>query len=199
MPGIYGWYVFSLYASNNDFISMVRKIITMTGSYNSFNDDSMNLFRKKTIEQIGKRLLKRKENIAVAESVTAGLLQFGLSTAPDAAMFFQGGITAYNLGQKCKHLEVEPLHALAVNCVSQQVAKEMAHHVSTLFGSHWGIGVTGYATAVPASGNKVFAFYAIVYKHKLKAYGKITAQTADPPVLQLRYASYIFEQLSKKL
>ena len=103
------------------------------------------------------------------------------------------------MAQKFKHLEVEPVHALAVNCVSQQVAAEMAHHVCALFGSHWGIGVTGYASPVPESGNKLFAFYAIVHGKKVVASGKIVAQEADPPLLQLKYANYIFTQLGKKL
>jgi len=151
------------------------------------------------MEGIGKKMVRRKQTIAVAESVTAGLLQFGLSTIPDARRFLQGGITAYNVAQKFKHLEVEPVHALAVNCVSQQVAAEMAHHVCALFGSHWGIGVTGYASPVPESGNKLFAFYAIVHGKKVVASGKIVTQEADPPLLQLKYANYIFTQLGKKL
>ncbi|MEJ0104835.1 MAG: CinA family protein [Bacteroidota bacterium] len=87
----------------------------------------MNTFNKKILEGIGKKLLKKKESIAVAESVTSGLLQLAFSCIPDAACFFQGGITAYNIAQKFKHLEVEPLHALSVNCVSPKVAKEMGH------------------------------------------------------------------------
>jgi PncC family amidohydrolase len=159
----------------------------------------MNLFDKKILEQIGKQLLKKKETIAVAESVTAGLLQFAFSAAPDAVKFFHGGITAYNIAQKFKHLQVEPLHALTVNCVSQKVADEMAHHVCRLFCSDWGIGITGYASPVPESGNKVFAFYAISYRTKLKAHGKITSQKADPPALQLKYANYILGQLKRKI
>ena len=89
----------------------------------------MKPFDEKKLVSLGKKLLKRKQTIAVAESVTSGLLQFALSCIPDAARFFQGGITAYNIAQKFKHLRVEPLHALSVNCVSPKVAKEMALHV----------------------------------------------------------------------
>src|SRR5436190_21131457 len=116
---------------------------------------SMNTFDKKVLERLGKKLLKKKQTVAVAESVTSGLLQFAFSCIPDAASFFQGGITAYNIAQKFKHLQVEPLHALSVNCVSSKVAKEMALHVCQLYSSDWGIGITGYASPVPESGNKV--------------------------------------------
>ena len=159
----------------------------------------MHLFNKQILERIGRKLLAEKETIALAESVTAGLLQFAFSTVPDAAKFLHGGITAYNIGQKFKHLRVEPLHALAVNCVSQEVAKEMANNVCTLFSSHWGIGITGYASPVPESGDKVFAYYAISYKSRLKAHGKITAQKVDPTDVQVKFVNYILTQLDKKM
>jgi len=38
-------------------------------------EESQQLFNKKILENIGKKFLRRKETIAVAESVTAGLLQ----------------------------------------------------------------------------------------------------------------------------
>src|SRR5690349_20740357 len=101
------------------------------------------------LDNIGQLLLSRQQTIAIAESVTAGLLQFHLSTATDAAKFFHGGITAYNVAQKFKHLDVEPIHALSCNCVSQKVADEMAMNVSHNFNSDWGIAITGYATPVP--------------------------------------------------
>ena len=71
----------------------------------------MEIFNNKDLEYIGKILKKKKETLAIAESVTAGVLQFALASITDASQFFQGGITAYNLGQKCRHLLVEPIHA----------------------------------------------------------------------------------------
>ena len=130
---------------------------------------------KKAVIEVGKILLQKEETIAVAESVTSGLLQFEFSTIPDASLFFQGGITAYNIGQKYKHLQVEPIHAISTNCVSQKVAIEMALHICQLFSSHWGIAVTGYASPVPESNHKTYSFYAISYKNKIVKRGKITA------------------------
>jgi nicotinamide-nucleotide amidase len=159
----------------------------------------MELFNRKILDRIGKQLLKKKETIAVAESVTAGLLQFSFSTIPDAANFFQGGLTAYNLGQKFRHLDVEPIHAKAVNCVSQKVAKEMATHVIEKYASDWGIGITGYATPVPESDDKVFAYYSIFYKNKNMGQGKISPVIADPKDLQIRYVNEVLKKLSALL
>ena len=157
----------------------------------------MEMFNDKRLASIGKKLLKKKETIAVAESVTSGLLQFAFSTMKDASCFYQGGITTFNIGQKFKHLQVDPVHALAVNCVSQKVADEMAQQVCILFKSDWGIGITGYATPEPSSGNKVFAFYAIAYKNKIKAKGKLIPHEADPTDIQLFYANQIMNKLLK--
>jgi len=155
----------------------------------------MQLFDKKLLERIGKKLLSKKQTIAVGESVTAGLLQFAFSTIPDAACFFQGGLTAYNIGQKFKHLGVEPLHALSVNCVSQQVATQMSLQSCDLFSSDWGIGITGYASPVPESGNKVFAFYTITYRKKVLAHGKLVPRKSDPPGMQVKYVEKILSKL----
>jgi len=155
----------------------------------------MDTFDKKILERLGKKLLKKKQTVAVAESVTSGLLQFAFSCIPDAACFFQGGITAYNIAQKFKHLQVEPLHALSVNCVSVKVAKEMALHVCQLYSSDWGIGITGYASPVPESGNKVFAFFAITYRGMIKSSGKINPGKKDPPELQWVYTDKLLRKM----
>ena len=76
------------------------------------------LFEKKHIETIKNVLLERKETISIAESVTGGLLQFALSMSDDAIKFFQGGITAYNIGQKARHLHIDLLrHCHATACL----------------------------------------------------------------------------------
>ncbi len=142
---------------------------------------------------------RRNETIAVAESVTSGLLQLALAQAEKAAEFYQGGISVYNLGQKYRHLKVEPIHAQAVDCVSEKVSREMAINVCSLFNSDWGIGITGYATPVPESGGKLFAFYAIAHKGKIVHKAKLTAREGDALSIQLKYVNTIIEQLLKQL
>jgi PncC family amidohydrolase len=154
----------------------------------------MELFNKDILDEIGRKLLKKKETIAIAESVTSGLLQFAFSNIKDASCFYQGGITAFNLGQKYKHLQVDPVHALSVNCVSQKVAEEMAVQVCILFKSDWGIAITGYASAVPSSGNKIFAYFAISYKSKVRLKGKLSGKTKDPAEVQKAYVDTIVKK-----
>lgn len=131
----------------------------------------------KSIKQQVAVLLRQKHmTIAAAESVTAGLFQVALASLEEASRFFQGGLVAYNLGQKTRHLQIEPIHAEGVNCVSQRVADEMAMAACRHFSADWGIGITGYATAVPESGNRIFAYFSIAYRGKKVAGKKIGLQ-----------------------
>lgn len=156
----------------------------------------MELFDKNQLIRIGKYLKRKKETIAVAESVTSGLLQYAFSNIPDGTDFFQGGLTAYNVAQKFKHLQVEPIHALSVNCVSPLVAEQMALQVCRIFGAHWGIGITGYATPVPESGKKKFAYFAITYKEKIRLKGMLRSDDKNPPDVQLQYTKAVLQKLT---
>lgn len=100
--------------------------------------------------------------LAVAESVTAGQVQARVASVSGASNFFLGGITAYSLEQKVKHLGVERVAAERVNCVSAEVAEQMARGVCALFGSHVGVATTGYAEPSRADGVAVpFAWWAV--------------------------------------
>jgi nicotinamide-nucleotide amidase len=158
------------------------------------------LFATDTLLAIRERLLRRQETIAVAESVTSGLVQAALSTTPDAIQFYQGGITTYNLRQKTRHLHVNTIHALSCNCVSTQVAEEMAVNVCKLFSSHWGLGITGYATPVPESNDSLFAHYCVARGGQIMKSGIIKpAKKAEPFNIQQWYANRLLELLQDTL
>lgn len=148
------------------------------------------------LDAIGAALIKSGQTISVAESVTGGYLQYIISTITNAEKFWQGGITAYNIAQKYKHLLIEPIHALEVNCVSPQVATEMALHVCTLFNSHWGIGITGYASPVPEAGQKIFAYYAIAHHKKIMAKGRINLPKNNADNAQQHFANMVIKKLA---
>jgi nicotinamide-nucleotide amidase len=146
-------------------------------------------------------LLKRqKQSVAVAKSVTSGLLQAAFSNAQDASSFFQGGITAYNVGQKCRHLLVEPLQALESDSVSENVAQDMSLHVATLFTSDYGIGITGYAAKVPEKNvNALYAFYAISEKNKMVMCGKLETSIEEGLPVRLYYTEEVLKSFRKLL
>lgn len=90
-----------------------------------------------------------KLSLAVAESMSCGRVQARIGAIAGASEFFVGGITAYNLEQKVRHLGVEEATARALNCVSQEVAEQMAIGACALFSADVGLATTGYAEPNP--------------------------------------------------
>jgi len=90
--------------------------------------------------------------LAVAESVTAGNIQARVAAISGASKFFLGGVTAYTIDQKVKLLRVDRAAAEKVNCVSAEIAEQMARGVCELFGSDLGVATTGYAEPSPSEG-----------------------------------------------
>ncbi len=103
--------------------------------------------------------------LAVAESVTCGQLQARVGAISGASEFFLGGITAYTLDQKVRHLGVERAEAAACDCVSAGVAVQMACGAGALFGSDLALATTGYAEPAPAQGvAEPAAFWALAWR-----------------------------------
>jgi nicotinamide-nucleotide amidase len=103
--------------------------------------------------------------LAVAESLTCGRVQAKIGEISGASEFFLGGITAYSLDEKVRHLGVDRAAAKKVDCVSADVAGQMACGACRLFGSDLGVATTGYAE--PNAKLKIaapFAWWAIAQR-----------------------------------
>ena len=154
------------------------------------------LYDENIINEIKDILVTKKLTLSVAESVTAGHLQAAISSAIDASKFFQGGITAYNAGQKTKHLNIEPIAALEDDCVTEKVACEMALQANKLFISDYAISITGYATKMPEKGlNDLFAYFAIANKKEILAVKKITTDKERVDA-QIDYTNQVLAEFS---
>jgi nicotinamide-nucleotide amidase len=152
------------------------------------------LYKEDNIKRIREFMIAKHHTIAVAESVTSGHLQAALSTAEDATLFYQGGITTYNIHQKYVQLHIDPTHAISCNCVSTQVAEEMAENVCRLFGSDWGISITGYATPVPSDpAMPLYALASIAFRGKSIKTDVLIAETTDPVEVQIDYVNKLLE------
>jgi len=92
------------------------------------------------------RLLEAKgQTLAVAESLTAGMVGARLAGIPGASHSFVGGFITYNNTRKQTLLGVES-DALAQHTeVSEPVALQMAAGAKLRAGSDWAISLTGYA------------------------------------------------------
>lgn len=103
--------------------------------------------------------------LAVAESMTGGRLQALVVAEAGASEYFLGGITAYTLAQKVRHLGVDRSTAAAVDCVSAEVARAMARGACALFGADVGLATTGYAEPMPPRGQpEPGAFWALCHR-----------------------------------
>lgn len=152
------------------------------------------MYNTEYISAIKQFMLEHNHTVAVAESVTAGHLQAAISLASDASKFFQGGITAYNLGQKSRHLHVNPIHATSCNSVSQIVADEMARNAIAFFSCDWSIGITGYATPMPDMGIiDVFAFYAVCFRGDIVGQAKIESEDLGPFKVQVNFTNKVLK------
>jgi nicotinamide-nucleotide amidase len=148
-----------------------------------------------------KDFLKASEQtLSVAESVTSGHLQAAFSLANEASFFFQGGITTYNIGQKARHLKIEPIYAELLNCVSQKVSNQMALECQKLFSSNYAIGITGYASPLPEKNIfELFAYYTISLDGSIKDFGKIFSEKKDPIEVQVDFSNQVIEAFFKLL
>lgn len=157
-------------------------------------------YDQKTINEIKEMIKAQQASIAVAESVTSGQLQGALSLAEGASEYFQGGITCYNLGQKTRHLNIEPILAEKSSCIHRKIAADMALAVSKLFISDYGIGITGYATIVPEiEGEGLFAFVAISYQAEVVLQERITSTKTDQLSVQVDYTQQVLQLLHQHL
>ncbi len=152
------------------------------------------MFNKENLNQLSNLLIKQKQNVAVAENATAGMMQLAFANATYSTQFFEGGITTYNLLQKWRLLQVDETHAKTCNCVSDQVAEDMAQGVCKLFGTDWGIGITAYTAPIAEKGVEgPFAHMALVYKGRVVLKRSWLAATEEVTKVQSHYVDKTIE------
>lgn len=138
--------------------------------------------------------------LAVAESLTGGWLQARITAIEGASEFFLGGITAYALEQKVRHLHVGRARAQAVDSVSEAVAREMARGACDLFKAKVGVATTGYAQpSVPRGVTVPFAWWAVARRKPHGSFEYISGCVKVPGLsrvgVQKRVADLAFDAL----
>jgi nicotinamide-nucleotide amidase len=98
-------------------------------------------------ERLGKNLAATGRTIAVAESLTGGLLVQALARVEGSGDWLLGGVVAYH--RQVKH---EVLGVTAEIVVSDAAARQMASGVRQLLGADVAIAVTGAAGPDPQDG-----------------------------------------------
>jgi nicotinamide-nucleotide amidase len=100
-------------------------------------------------------LTERGETVAVAESLTGGLLAAALVEVPGASAVFRGGIVAYATDLKATLLGVPGALLERHGAVHPEVAAAMAGGVRRRLDATFGLATTGVAGPDPADGQPV--------------------------------------------
>jgi len=94
---------------------------------------------------LGEELRSRGLTLAVAESLTGGMVGETITAMPGSSDYFRGGIVAYDLEAKENMLGVDRGLLRSRGAVNEEVAKAMAGGVRGRFSSDLGIALTGVA------------------------------------------------------
>jgi nicotinamide-nucleotide amidase len=107
-------------------------------------------------------LTVRGQTLAVAESLTGGLVAAEITSVPGASKAFLGSVTAYATALKQELLGVDAGLLAARGAVDPQVAAQMAAGVRKALGADWGIATTGVAGPEPQDGQPVGTVFVAV-------------------------------------
>ncbi|MYV53939.1 nicotinamide-nucleotide amidohydrolase family protein [Streptomyces sp. SID3212] len=107
-------------------------------------------------------LEERSATLAVAESLTGGLVAAELTSVPGASRSFRGSVTAYATDLKRDVLGVAAPLLAERGAVDPEVARQMAAGVRRVLGADWGAATTGVAGPEPQDGQPVGTVYVAV-------------------------------------
>ncbi len=108
------------------------------------------------------RLTVLGQTVAVAESLTGGLVSAALTDVPGASAVVRGGVLAYASDLKTSVLGVDGVLLANVGAVDGVVAEQMAAGVRELMGATYGLATTGVAGPDPAVGKPVGTVFVAV-------------------------------------
>ncbi|MDK1476419.1 CinA family protein [Streptomyces sp. 549] len=100
-------------------------------------------------------LAGRNGTLAVAESLTGGLVAAALTSVPGASRCFRGSVTVYATALKHTLLDVDAALLAERGAVDAEVARQMAAGVRSRLGADWGAATTGVAGPEPQDGQPV--------------------------------------------
>jgi len=108
-----------------------------------------------TLEEVAGRLLgERRLTLALAESMTGGLVAHRLTNAAGSSGYLRGAVVAHGNRVKSEMLGVRQETLDAHGAVSEEVAAEMADGARRVFGTDLGLATTGIAGTEAATAEK---------------------------------------------
>ncbi|WP_314176238.1 CinA family protein [Streptomyces winkii] len=107
-------------------------------------------------------LVERGETVAVAESLTGGMVAAEITAAPGSSRAFRGSVTAYATDLKRDLLGVDAALLEERGAVDDEVARRMAEGVRAALSASWGLSTTGVAGPEPQDGRDVGTVFVAV-------------------------------------
>lgn len=104
-----------------------------------------------TAERIARRLIERRETVAIAESSTGGLVSAALLAVPGASAYFLGGAVIYTAASRAGLLDIKPEDMTGMRAATEPYASLMAERMRTRHNAVWALSETG---ATGPSGNR---------------------------------------------
>ncbi|MGX6962539.1 competence/damage-inducible protein A [Vagococcus xieshaowenii] len=137
-------------AANQLLDSLEKRIMALVGDY-FYGYGEENSLVKETVQA----LKDSHATLAVAESLTAGLVQSTLGQLPGVSEVFVGGFVTYSNEMKQQLLGVEEATLAKHGAVSRECAKEMAVNTRRLTGADYALSLTGVAGPSEVEGKAV--------------------------------------------
>jgi nicotinamide-nucleotide amidase len=106
--------------------------------------------------------IERRVTLAVAESLTGGLVAGTLASVPGVSAVFRGGVVAYATDLKATLLGVDEQLLQRGGAVQAEVAEAMAAGVAQRLGALLGVATTGVAGPDPQDGRPPGTVYVAV-------------------------------------
>jgi len=106
---------------------------------------NVSMKRKKLESLVGKALTRKRLTLAIAESVTGGLISDKITNLSGSSRYFLMGVIAYSNDAKKKLLGVSQKTLARYGAVSKETALLMATGVKKCAGSSIGLSTTGIA------------------------------------------------------
>jgi len=139
-----------------------------------------------TPADVHRLLAQRRETVAVAESLTGGLLGAALTATPGASATFRGGLIVYATDLKETLAGVPGPLLAAEGPVSAHVAAALAAGARDRLGATYGLGVTGVAGPDSQNGQPVGTVHLAV---ATPAEGEVRSVRCDGDREQIRAAT----------
>lgn len=117
-------------------------------------------------------LTAKGQTVAVAESLTGGLVAAALTSVPGSSLAFRGGVVAYATPLKAALLGVPERLLAEHGPVHPEVAAAMARGVASRLDATFGLATTGVAGPGPADGHPAgTVFVAVGNRQEATAHG----------------------------